>query len=186
MRNKPRARSQKKKTSANLKKKTLSAPEKLNCKLGLRLPKIISVPLGAILLIIIVLNDWWLIFLNSSPENVKLNGWAISNYRVPIIILSRTQKIRIKMRPVDHLATSNLVSLVYVYIADLHSPGHSIIWLAPSSIILVVRYSVQQLVQYRWPHSSPRIIWPTVTHVNYTGNRSNQIHVQAIFQTKCR
>ena len=41
----------------------------------------------------------------------------------------------------------------------LQLPGHSIIWLAPSSIILVVRYSVQQEVQYRWPHSRPRIFW---------------------------
>ena len=36
--------------------------------------------------------------------------------------------------------------------------GHSIIWLAPSSTIFIVRYSVQQEVQYRCPHSKPAII----------------------------
>lgn len=38
-------------------------------------------------------------------------------------------------------------------------PGHSMDWLSPSSMILVVRYSVQQVVQYWCPHSRPVIIW---------------------------
>ena len=37
----------------------------------------------------------------------------------------------------------------------LQAPGHSIIWLAPSSTIFVVRYSVQHWVQNKWPHSNP-------------------------------
>ena len=37
--------------------------------------------------------------------------------------------------------------------------GHPIISLAPSSMILVVRYSHQQLLQNRWPQSRDVIIW---------------------------
>ena len=55
----------------------------------------------------------------------------------------------------------------------LQLPGHSIIWLAPSSMILVVRYSVQQEVQYRWPHSRPsRLFLDVQSHQgNYRRDR---------------